>query len=97
MWRGGFDKDVIEKGSGSFAVGDNSANDAVDELVRTMADGTVRRATIPASFNFDADPARPTYLELRAEAPTPTRKRRDCLVAENSTSVVLRPWLARGL
>lgn len=92
VWRGGFDKEVIESGSGSFAIGDHAANDAVDELVRTMGDGSVRRATIPASFNFDDSPSRPTYLELEILGPRRPRGK-DC--GTNATSVVLRPWIAR--
>ena len=96
--RGGFDSDdVLETGSGSFAIGDNSANDAVDELVRTMRGGVVRRATVPASFRFDPDrPSAPTYLELEV-LPAAARRRRgaggDC-AAVNQSSSVLRPWLA---
>ncbi|KAH8045860.1 DNA-3'-diphospho-5'-guanosine diphosphatase [Aureococcus anophagefferens] len=93
--RNGFDSgDVLETGTGSFAVGDNSANDAVDELVRSMGAGNVRRATVPASFRFDPDrPSAPTYLELEVLVPRTRPRGEDC--GANATSVVLRPWIAQ--
>lgn len=93
VWRNGFAGNVLEAGSGSFTIGDNSANDAVDELVRDMGAGSVRRATVPASFRLDPDlPSAPTYLEIKLLGPRRIRIK-DC--GTNATSVVLRPWIAR--
>ena len=68
-------------GSLSFRVGDGSVNAAVDELVRTLPRGVVRRAVIPPKYDLDVgtraeypEPAPPgtTYLELTLRKPTQT-------------------------
>ena len=67
--RGGFEGEssqLISRGTLAFEVGDGSVNLAVDELVRTLRPGELRRATVPASANLDrsGDRASPTYLVL---------------------------------
>ena len=56
-----------------FTVGDGTMNTAVDELVRTLPQGQIRRAVIPAEYDLDRgtraeyprpEPPGTTYLEL---------------------------------
>lgn len=60
-------------GSVLFTVGDGTMNAAVDELVRTLPQGQIRRAVIPAEYDLDRgtraeyprpEPPGTTYLEL---------------------------------
>lgn len=89
VWRGGFDAEILETGTCVFVLGDNSANDAVDELARTLPFGSSRRAAVPASFRFDPDrPGAPTYLQLRLQHKAP---RSDRCANGNAASAVVRP------
>ena len=65
-------------GSVAFYVGDGTVNAAVDELVRTLGNGVVRRAIVPASFDLDRgtrpeyprpEPPGTTFLELALRKP----------------------------
>lgn len=78
--RGWFDQEIValsdgisNGGSVVFRVGDGTVNAAIDELVRTLPPGIVRRAVVPAAFDLDQgtraeyprpQPAGTTYLEL---------------------------------
>jgi len=63
----------LNGGDVQWIVGDGTVNAAVDELVRSLPKGTVRRAIVPAAFDLDrgtrseypvAQPPGITYLEL---------------------------------
>jgi hypothetical protein len=66
-------------GSVLFGVGDGTVNAAVDELVRTLPPGVVRRAIVPAAFDLDRgtrreyprpEPPGTTYLTLALRKPS---------------------------
>lgn len=78
--RGFFDGEIASLSDGPanggsvlFTVGDGTMNAAVDELVRTLSQGQIRRAVVPAEYDLDRgtraeyprpEPPGTTYLEL---------------------------------
>ena len=72
IYKGGFDGTVVESSSDKgriplrFTVGTGAVNPAVDEAVRTMIPGEVRRVVVPAKFDLDKSGSKePLYLQLR--------------------------------
>merc|ERR1719408_54237 len=69
---GSFDGNVIESSTDPgrlslrFTVGTGAVNPALDEAVRGMKPGEVRRVVVPAKFNLDKSGSNePLYLQLR--------------------------------
>ena len=69
---GSFDGPVVESStepgrlSLRFTVGTGAVNPALDEAVRGMKPGEVRRVIVPAKFNLDKSGSKdPLYLQLR--------------------------------
>lgn len=104
IWTGGFDETLIESSAARnrmpllFTIGTGAVNRAVDEMVRDMRQGGVRRFRIPAKFDATSLLRDELYVQIRLrDIKGPSRGGAICAVPPNGRvgpSILCQPGAA---